>query len=109
MTTSAVTTCGLGKRYGRHSALSDCTLSIPADHVVGLAGPNGAGKANIGFWHFFAWTPADPRRRSLYALPVAPRYKCSYPWPVRHMTGVPGSGRRRGRLVLCRDGCPGRR
>ena len=47
MTTSAVTACGLGKRYGRHWALSDCTLSIPAGHVVGLVGPNGAGKSTF--------------------------------------------------------------
>jgi ABC-2 type transport system ATP-binding protein len=47
MTTSAVTACGLGKRYGRHWALSDCTLSIPVGHVVGLVGPNGAGKSTL--------------------------------------------------------------
>jgi ABC-2 type transport system ATP-binding protein len=47
MTTSAVTAYGLGKRYGRHWALSDCTLSIPAGLVVGLVGPNGAGKSTL--------------------------------------------------------------
>jgi ABC-2 type transport system ATP-binding protein len=47
MSTSAVTACGLGKRYGRHWALSDCTLSIPVGHVVGLVGPNGAGKTTL--------------------------------------------------------------
>jgi ABC-2 type transport system ATP-binding protein len=47
MTTSAVATRGLGKRYGRRWALSDCTLSIPAGHVVGLVGPNGAGKTTL--------------------------------------------------------------
>ncbi|MGO8683459.1 MAG: ABC transporter ATP-binding protein [Thermoleophilia bacterium] len=38
---------GLGKRYGRHWALSDCTLTIPAGQVVGLVGPNGAGKTTV--------------------------------------------------------------
>ncbi|MGF7238157.1 MAG: ABC transporter ATP-binding protein [Frankia sp.] len=38
---------GLGKRYGRRWALSDCTLTIPAGRVVGLVGPNGAGKTTL--------------------------------------------------------------
>jgi ABC-2 type transport system ATP-binding protein len=38
---------GLGKRYGRKWALSDCTVSIPSGHVVGLVGPNGAGKSTL--------------------------------------------------------------
>jgi ABC-2 type transport system ATP-binding protein len=38
---------GLGKRYGRKWALTDCTLSIPSGHVVGLVGPNGAGKSTL--------------------------------------------------------------
>jgi ABC-2 type transport system ATP-binding protein len=38
---------GLGKAYGRKSALSDCTLSIPSGRVVGLVGPNGAGKTTL--------------------------------------------------------------
>jgi len=38
---------GLGKRYGRRWALSDCDLSIPAGQVVGLVGPNGAGKTTL--------------------------------------------------------------
>jgi ABC-2 type transport system ATP-binding protein len=38
---------GLGKRYGRRWALTDCDLDIPAGHVVGLVGPNGAGKTTL--------------------------------------------------------------
>lgn len=38
---------GLGKRYGRRWALSDCALDVPAGRVVGLVGPNGAGKSTL--------------------------------------------------------------
>jgi ABC-2 type transport system ATP-binding protein len=38
---------GLGKRYRRRWALSECTLAIPAGRVVGLVGPNGAGKTTL--------------------------------------------------------------
>ncbi|MBW8481583.1 ABC transporter ATP-binding protein [Actinomadura parmotrematis] len=45
--TAAVRTRGLGKRYGRRWALTDCTLDVPAGRVVGLVGPNGAGKTTL--------------------------------------------------------------
>ena len=45
--TAVIETTGQGKRYRRVWALADCTLSIPAGHVVGLVGPNGAGKATL--------------------------------------------------------------
>jgi ABC-2 type transport system ATP-binding protein len=45
--TAVLEAAGLGKRYGRRWALSDCTLSIPSGHVVGLVGPNGAGKSTL--------------------------------------------------------------
>lgn len=38
---------GLGKRYRRRWALSECALDIPAGRVVGLVGPNGAGKTTL--------------------------------------------------------------
>jgi ABC-2 type transport system ATP-binding protein len=39
--------CELGKRFGRTWALRECTLAIPAGHVVALVGPNGAGKTTL--------------------------------------------------------------
>jgi ABC-2 type transport system ATP-binding protein len=45
--TAAIEASGLGKRYGRRWALSDCTLSIPTGRVTGLVGPNGAGKTTL--------------------------------------------------------------
>jgi ABC-2 type transport system ATP-binding protein len=38
---------GLGKRYRKRWALSECSLEIPAGRVVGLVGPNGAGKTTL--------------------------------------------------------------
>jgi ABC-2 type transport system ATP-binding protein len=45
--TAVLSAHGLGKRYGRRWALSDCTLEVPAGRVVGLVGPNGAGKTTL--------------------------------------------------------------
>ncbi|MFF0246399.1 ABC transporter ATP-binding protein [Streptosporangium sandarakinum] len=38
---------GLGKKYGKRWALRECTIDIPAGHVVGLVGPNGADKTTL--------------------------------------------------------------
>jgi ABC-2 type transport system ATP-binding protein len=43
----AIEANGLGKRYGRRWALTECTLTVPAGQVVGLVGPNGAGKTTL--------------------------------------------------------------
>lgn len=45
--TPVLEAAGLGRRYGRRQALTDCTLSIPAGRVIGLVGPNGAGKSTL--------------------------------------------------------------
>jgi len=45
--TAVIETTGLGKRYGRRWALTDCSLAIPDGKVVGLVGPNGAGKTTL--------------------------------------------------------------
>jgi ABC-2 type transport system ATP-binding protein len=42
-----IETSGLGKRYRHTWALRDCTLAVPAGHVVALVGPNGAGKSTL--------------------------------------------------------------
>ncbi|WP_196872464.1 ABC transporter ATP-binding protein [Nocardioides luteus] len=44
---TAVRAHGLGKRFGRRWALSDCNLEVPAGRVVGLVGSNGAGKSTL--------------------------------------------------------------
>jgi ABC-2 type transport system ATP-binding protein len=45
--TTALEATGLGRRYRRTWALQDCTLAVPAGHVVALVGPNGAGKSTL--------------------------------------------------------------
>jgi ABC-2 type transport system ATP-binding protein len=45
--TTVLRAAGLGKKYRRRWALSDCTLDVPAGKVVGLVGPNGAGKTTL--------------------------------------------------------------
>jgi ABC-2 type transport system ATP-binding protein len=45
--TAVLNAKGLGKRYGRRWALSDCTLQVPPGRVAGLVGPNGAGKTTL--------------------------------------------------------------
>src|SRR6202034_4926929 len=45
--TAVIEAVRLGKRYRGQWALTDCTLSVPTGHVVGLVGLNGAGKTTL--------------------------------------------------------------
>jgi ABC-2 type transport system ATP-binding protein len=45
--TAVIATDGLGKRYRRRWALSNCSLEVPAGRVTGLVGKNGAGKSTL--------------------------------------------------------------
>jgi ABC-2 type transport system ATP-binding protein len=62
---------GLGKNYGRRSALSDCTLDVPAGRVVGLVGPNGAGKSTLLSLAVGMLTPTSGRIEVLGGRPAA--------------------------------------
>jgi ABC-2 type transport system ATP-binding protein len=68
---SALEATGLTKRFGTTPALIDCSVRIPAGHVVALVGPNGAGKTSLlhlamGFLQptggkvtVFGWSPQE--------------------------------------------------
>jgi ABC-2 type transport system ATP-binding protein len=43
----AIETRGLTKRYRRVTAVSDCSISVPAGRISALVGPNGAGKTTL--------------------------------------------------------------
>ena len=44
---AAIRTSGLGKRYRRVCAQSDCTITVPEGRISALIGPNGAGKTTL--------------------------------------------------------------
>src|ERR1700734_481704 len=43
----AIETRGLTKRFRRVTALSDCSVTVPAGRICALVGPNGAGKTTL--------------------------------------------------------------
>jgi ABC-2 type transport system ATP-binding protein len=63
---------GLGKKYRRNWALSDCTLEVPAGRVVGLVGPNGAGKSTLLNLAVGMLTPSAGEIEVLGADPAGP-------------------------------------
>jgi ABC-2 type transport system ATP-binding protein len=44
---AAIETRGLTKRFRRVTALSDCSITVPAGRICALVGPNGAGKTTL--------------------------------------------------------------
>ena len=85
--TTALETNGLGKRYGRHWALRDCSLDLPAGGISALVGPNGAGKTtllhlavglqrpSVGTVHIFGAPPVDMIDQIGFVAQDTPLYK----------------------------------
>ncbi len=44
---NAITTSGLGRRFGKKWAVRDCSIAVPAGRICGLVGANGAGKTTL--------------------------------------------------------------
>jgi ABC-2 type transport system ATP-binding protein len=61
----------VGKRYGQRWALRDCTVSVPAGHIVGLVGANGAGKTTLLHLVVGLLTPSAGTITALGARPGA--------------------------------------
>jgi len=62
---------GLGKRFRREWALRDCNLALPEGAIVGLAGPNAAGKSTL---LALATGLLDPTEGSITVLNRDPRH-----------------------------------
>jgi ABC-2 type transport system ATP-binding protein len=70
--TDVLETVELGKRYGRRRALQDCTLAIPDGRVVGLVGPNCAGKTTLMHLAVGLLAPSEGTIRVLSGAPGDP-------------------------------------
>jgi ABC-2 type transport system ATP-binding protein len=70
--TPVMETAGLGRRYGRRWALRDCSLSLPAGRVIGLVGPNAAGKTTLLHMAVGLLAPSAGELSVLGAPPGAP-------------------------------------
>ena len=92
--TAVIEAEGLGKRYRRQWALTDCTLSVPAGHVVGLVGLNGAGKTTLLNLATGMLAPTAGTIEVLGGRPAAGR-------------GLPGSWPRSGTWPRTRGSTPG--
>ncbi len=67
---NVIETSGLGKRYRSTWGLRDCTLAIPAGHIVALVGPNGAGKTTLLHCSVGLATPTTGQVTVLGRLPA---------------------------------------
>ena len=47
MAATVIETTGLGRRFGRRTALADVTVSVLTGQVFGIVGPDGAGKTTL--------------------------------------------------------------
>jgi ABC-2 type transport system ATP-binding protein len=68
--TFALEAVGLGRRYGKHWALQNCSVHIPTGRVVALVGPNGAGKTT--FLHL-SMGLLDPSAGDIQLMGYSPR------------------------------------
>src|SRR4051812_11886511 len=66
--TVALEAHGVGKRHRRRWALRDCTFSVPEQSIVGLTGPNSAGKSTL---LALAVGLLQPTEGSIQAPPIA--------------------------------------
>ncbi len=88
----ALEVTALGRRYGAHWALRDCTLTVPVGSVTALVGPNGAGKTTLLQLAVGLIEPAsgsirvlghDPRAEPLAVLPRVGFVAQDHPLPRR--------------------------
>jgi len=70
VTTAAIETTALTKRYGSTWALRDCSLALPAERIAALVGPNGAGKTTL---LHLAVGLLEPTAGSIRTLGASPR------------------------------------
>ncbi len=70
MTTAAIETTALTKRYGSTWALRECSLALPAGRIAALVGPNGAGKTTL---LHLAVGLLEPTAGSIRTLGASPR------------------------------------
>lgn len=92
MTSSAIVTEGLWKRYRSQVAVCNLSFSVPKGSVVGLLGPNGSGKSTLFRVLMGLTRPTSGQVRVLGLDPIydgerfrslvgyVPEKHCIYPW-----------------------------
>jgi len=81
---NAVEAVGLKKRFGKFTAVTDVTFSVPSGCVFGLLGPNGAGKTTTLRMLSTVYKPTEGTAR------IMGRDIVKDPDGVRHSIGVVG-------------------